>query len=182
MPYWNVKGETIIPRSMRIFPCVLGRLGPNIDKSRVWKVDFFDFVGLFISRVIFFLERTWLQLDDILVPKILVRSLYPQRRPHTILTHPKEGKDRSLLFGHEEGGGALVYHRKVDPSSPVYADAIYIIGLDQATQEARINEFNSVKEHETRKKEFLDGLLAETGSFSLFLPALFFFFLFVGIL
>lgn len=37
----------------------------------------------------------------------------------------------------------------------------YIIGLDKETQVLRLNEFNEAKDDETKKQEFLTGLLAE---------------------
>ncbi len=40
----------------------------------------------------------------------------------------------------------------------------YVVGLDQATQEGRINEFNEVKDDETKRQEFLTRLLAELES------------------
>lgn len=63
----------------------------------------------------------------------------------------------------EEGSGILT-SLNISPVEQKLFFLKYIIGLSQETQEARINEFNNVKDDEVLKQEFLDGLLAELES------------------
>lgn len=63
----------------------------------------------------------------------------------------------------EEGIGILT-SLNISPVEQKLFFLKYIIGLSQAQQENYINEFNNVKDDETKKQEFLDGLLAELES------------------